>query len=79
MIFKYRIYYRLFFKQADDHEGFDRVTTESAFSAADALTQVRTRLDWENRREWEGKPVSYAGTKAYEITKIEPIERMANS
>jgi hypothetical protein len=67
----YKIYYRVFWKLADDHEPFERETTEQAYSAEDALTQVGIRLS----HQFACERLERANdSRPYEITKIEPME-----
>jgi hypothetical protein len=74
MIRTYKIHYRVFWKLADDPLPFERETEERAWSAEDALTQVRIRLD-----SLHIQSGSYTGrSHAYEITKIEPMEEKNN-
>jgi hypothetical protein len=67
----YKIYYRVFWKLADDHEPFERETTERAHSAEDALTQVGVRL---YHQFSHGRLQRANDSRPYEITKIEPME-----
>lgn len=71
MIRTYKIYYRIFWKLADDHEPFERETTEQAYSADDALTQAGVRL---NHQFAHGRLQRANDPRPYEITKIEPME-----
>jgi hypothetical protein len=77
MIRTYKIHYRVFWKLADDLEPFERETTEQAYSAEDALTQLGIRLSHQfayGRLQQVNDSRPYGITKPYEITKIEPME-----
>jgi hypothetical protein len=72
MIRAYKVYYRVFWTLPDDPEGFERETEERAFTAEDALTQVRVKIDLLCRHK--RIPLNNFPFGPYEITKIEPME-----